>query len=173
IKKLECLESLNISRCKLLNCSFHQLFENCKFVKSLRRLYLSHVSLNEQDLQCLKRFINLKELSLNLNEFNLPTFQDYLIAIPLKLYTSSFVSENEDFEKFREYLRSKNINIISRYDYSENIKNEKIKAVNNLENSAGEILMCDVDVAMLSERLPPPPTFHDTNHQPPSSSCQT
>ncbi|KAK1347199.1 hypothetical protein LUQ84_003386 [Hamiltosporidium tvaerminnensis] len=56
---------------------------------------------------------------------------------------------------------------------SENIKNEKIRAVNNLENSAGEILMCDVDVAMLSERLPPPPTFHDTTHQPPSSSCQT
>ncbi|TBU01259.1 hypothetical protein CWI36_1393p0010, partial [Hamiltosporidium magnivora] len=56
---------------------------------------------------------------------------------------------------------------------SENIKNEKIKAVNNLENSAGEILMCDVDVAMLSERLPPPPTFHDTIHQPPSSSFQT
>ncbi|TBU10083.1 hypothetical protein CWI38_2036p0010, partial [Hamiltosporidium tvaerminnensis] len=25
---------------------------------------------------------------------------------------------------------------------------------------------------MLSERLPPPPTFHDTTHQPPSSSCQ-
>ncbi|TBT99079.1 hypothetical protein CWI39_2154p0010 [Hamiltosporidium magnivora] len=41
------------------------------------------------------------------------------------------------------------------------------------KNSAGEILMCDVDVAMLSERLPPPPTFHDTTHQPPSSSCQT
>ncbi|TBU11342.1 reverse transcriptase, partial [Hamiltosporidium tvaerminnensis] len=56
---------------------------------------------------------------------------------------------------------------------SENIKNEKIKAVNNLENSAGVILMCDVDVAMLSERLPPPPTLHDTTHQPPSSSCQT
>ncbi|TBU05835.1 hypothetical protein CWI36_0569p0010, partial [Hamiltosporidium magnivora] len=33
--------------------------------------------------------------------------------------------------------------------------------------------MCDVDVAMLSERLPPPPTFHDTTHQPPSCSCQT
>ncbi|KAK1348895.1 hypothetical protein LUQ84_002037 [Hamiltosporidium tvaerminnensis] len=33
--------------------------------------------------------------------------------------------------------------------------------------------MCDVDVAMLSERLPHPPTFHDTTHQPPSSSCQT
>ncbi|TBU00501.1 hypothetical protein CWI36_1616p0010, partial [Hamiltosporidium magnivora] len=56
---------------------------------------------------------------------------------------------------------------------SENIKNEKIKAVNNLENSAGEILMCDVDVAMLSEGLPPQPTFHNTTHQPPSSSCQT
>ncbi|TBU19490.1 hypothetical protein CWI38_0210p0080, partial [Hamiltosporidium tvaerminnensis] len=56
---------------------------------------------------------------------------------------------------------------------SENIRNEKIKAVNNLENSAGEILMCDVDVAMLSERLPPPPIFHNTTHQPPSSSCQT
>ncbi|TBU11420.1 hypothetical protein CWI38_1216p0010, partial [Hamiltosporidium tvaerminnensis] len=27
----------------------------------------------------------------------------------------------------------------------ENIRNEKIKAVNNLENSVGEILMCDVD----------------------------
>ncbi|TBU11311.1 hypothetical protein CWI38_1273p0030, partial [Hamiltosporidium tvaerminnensis] len=53
------------------------------------------------------------------------------------------------------------------------IKNEQIKAVNNLENSAGEISMCDIDVAMLSERLPPPPTFHDTTHQPPSSSCQT
>ncbi|KAK1351087.1 hypothetical protein LUQ84_000360 [Hamiltosporidium tvaerminnensis] len=26
---------------------------------------------------------------------------------------------------------------------------------------------------MLSERLPPPPTFHDTTHQPQSSSCQT
>ncbi|TBU00980.1 hypothetical protein CWI36_1474p0010, partial [Hamiltosporidium magnivora] len=49
---------------------------------------------------------------------------------------------------------------------NENIKNEKIKAVNNLENSAGEILMCDADVAMLSERLPPLPTFHDTTHQP-------
>ncbi|TBU12882.1 hypothetical protein CWI38_0595p0020 [Hamiltosporidium tvaerminnensis] len=48
---------------------------------------------------------------------------------------------------------------------SENIKNKKIKAVNNLENRAGEILMCDVDVAMLSERLPPPQTFHNTNHQ--------
>ncbi|TBU03843.1 hypothetical protein CWI36_0852p0010, partial [Hamiltosporidium magnivora] len=56
---------------------------------------------------------------------------------------------------------------------SENIKIEKIKAVNNLENSAGEILMCDVDVAMLSERIPPPPTFHNTTHQPPRSSCQT
>ncbi|TBU08400.1 hypothetical protein CWI36_0144p0010 [Hamiltosporidium magnivora] len=56
---------------------------------------------------------------------------------------------------------------------SENIKNEKIKAVNNLENSAGEILMCYIDVAMLSERIPPPPTFHNTTHQPPSSSCQT
>ncbi|TBU02654.1 hypothetical protein CWI39_1112p0010, partial [Hamiltosporidium magnivora] len=56
---------------------------------------------------------------------------------------------------------------------SENLRNEKIKAVNNLENSAGEILMCDVDVAMLSERLPPPPTFHNTTHQAPSSSCQT
>ncbi|TBU10677.1 hypothetical protein CWI38_1615p0010, partial [Hamiltosporidium tvaerminnensis] len=56
---------------------------------------------------------------------------------------------------------------------SENIKNEKIKAVNNLKNSAGEILMCDVDVAMLSEGLPPQPTFHNTTHQPPSSSCQT
>ncbi|KAK1351198.1 hypothetical protein LUQ84_000467 [Hamiltosporidium tvaerminnensis] len=33
--------------------------------------------------------------------------------------------------------------------------------------------MCDVDVAMLSERLPPTPTFHNTTHQPPSSSCQT
>ncbi|TBT98456.1 hypothetical protein CWI36_2382p0010, partial [Hamiltosporidium magnivora] len=43
----------------------------------------------------------------------------------------------------------------------------------NKLNSAGEILMCDVDVAMLYERLPPPPTFHDTTHQPPSSSCQT
>ncbi|TBU13295.1 hypothetical protein CWI38_0475p0010 [Hamiltosporidium tvaerminnensis] len=117
IKKLECLESLNISRCKLLNCSFHQLFENCKFVKSLRRLYLSHVSLNEQDLQCLKTFINLKELSLNLDQFDLPTVHYYLIAIPLKLYISSFVAKKEEgFEKFREYLRSKNINIISRYD---------------------------------------------------------
>ncbi|TBT99321.1 hypothetical protein CWI36_2019p0010, partial [Hamiltosporidium magnivora] len=48
---------------------------------------------------------------------------------------------------------------------SENIKNKKIKAVNNLENREGEILMCDVDVAMLSERLPAPPTFHNTNHQ--------
>ncbi|TBU08198.1 hypothetical protein CWI38_2293p0020 [Hamiltosporidium tvaerminnensis] len=48
---------------------------------------------------------------------------------------------------------------------SENIRNKKIKAVNNLENSVGEILMCDVDVAMLSERLPPPPTFHNTTHQ--------
>ncbi|TBT98430.1 hypothetical protein CWI36_2393p0010 [Hamiltosporidium magnivora] len=48
---------------------------------------------------------------------------------------------------------------------SENIKNKKIKAVNNLENREGEILMCDVDVAMLSERLPPPPTFHNTHHQ--------
>ncbi|TBU11464.1 reverse transcriptase [Hamiltosporidium tvaerminnensis] len=56
---------------------------------------------------------------------------------------------------------------------SENIKSEKIKAVNNLENSAGEILMRDVDVAMLSERLLPPPTFHNTTHQPPSSSCKT
>ncbi|TBU10425.1 hypothetical protein CWI38_1770p0010 [Hamiltosporidium tvaerminnensis] len=117
IKKLECLESLNISECELLDCSFHQLFENCKFVKSLRRLYLSHVSLNEQDLQCLKRFINLKELSLNLNEFNLLTVQDYLIAIPLKLYISSFVAKKKDFEIFREYLRSKNINIhIFRHD---------------------------------------------------------
>ncbi|TBU01679.1 reverse transcriptase, partial [Hamiltosporidium magnivora] len=43
----------------------------------------------------------------------------------------------------------------------------------NKLNSAGEILMCDVDVAMLYERLPPPPTFHDTTHQPSSSSCQT
>ncbi|TBT98386.1 hypothetical protein CWI39_2452p0010 [Hamiltosporidium magnivora] len=33
------------------------------------------------------------------------------------------------------------------------------------ENSAGEILMCDVDVAMLFERLSSPPSFHDTNHQ--------
>ncbi|TBT97037.1 hypothetical protein CWI37_2549p0010 [Hamiltosporidium tvaerminnensis] len=56
---------------------------------------------------------------------------------------------------------------------SENKKNEKIKPVNNLSNSAGEILMCDVDVAMLSERLPPPPTFHDITHQQPRSSCQT
>ncbi|TBU13191.1 hypothetical protein CWI38_0507p0050, partial [Hamiltosporidium tvaerminnensis] len=56
---------------------------------------------------------------------------------------------------------------------SENIRNEKIKAVNNLENSAGEILMCDVDVGMLSERLPPLPTFHNTTHESPSSSCQT
>ncbi|TBU04995.1 hypothetical protein CWI36_0688p0010, partial [Hamiltosporidium magnivora] len=56
---------------------------------------------------------------------------------------------------------------------SENIKNEKIKDVNNLENSAGEILMCDANVAILSERLPPPPTFHDTTHHSPSSSCQT
>ncbi|TBU20463.1 reverse transcriptase [Hamiltosporidium tvaerminnensis] len=55
---------------------------------------------------------------------------------------------------------------------SENIKNEKIKAVKNLK-SPGEIFMCDVDVAMLSERLPPLPTFQDTTHQPPSSSCQT
>ncbi|TBU01434.1 hypothetical protein CWI39_1388p0010, partial [Hamiltosporidium magnivora] len=61
----------------------------------------------------------------------------------------------------------------SKLNDSENIKIQKIKAVNNLENSAGEILMCDVDVAMLSERLPPPPTFHDTTHQLPSSSCQT
>ncbi|TBT96786.1 hypothetical protein CWI36_3373p0010, partial [Hamiltosporidium magnivora] len=45
---------------------------------------------------------------------------------------------------------------------SENIRNEKIKT----------ILMCDVDVAMLSERLPHPPTFHNTTHQPPSRSCQ-
>ncbi|TBU11056.1 hypothetical protein CWI38_1410p0020 [Hamiltosporidium tvaerminnensis] len=29
---------------------------------------------------------------------------------------------------------------------SENIRNKKIKAVNNLENSVGELLMCDVDV---------------------------
>ncbi|TBU00833.1 hypothetical protein CWI39_1563p0020 [Hamiltosporidium magnivora] len=56
---------------------------------------------------------------------------------------------------------------------NENIRNKKIKAVNNLENSAGEILMCNVDGAMLSERLTPLPTFHNTTHQPPSSSCQT
>ncbi|TBU08224.1 hypothetical protein CWI39_0210p0010 [Hamiltosporidium magnivora] len=47
---------------------------------------------------------------------------------------------------------------------SQNIRNEKIKAVNNSENIAGEILMCDVDEAMLSERIPPPPTFHNTTH---------
>ncbi|TBU10069.1 reverse transcriptase, partial [Hamiltosporidium tvaerminnensis] len=46
---------------------------------------------------------------------------------------------------------------------SENIRNEKIKA----------ILMCDVDVAMLSERLPHPPTFHNTTHQPPSPNGMT
>ncbi|KAK1348517.1 hypothetical protein LUQ84_002121 [Hamiltosporidium tvaerminnensis] len=56
---------------------------------------------------------------------------------------------------------------------SENIRNEKIKAVCNLENSAGEILMCYVDVAMLSKRLLLQPTFHKTIYQPPSSSCQT
>ncbi|TBU03000.1 hypothetical protein CWI39_1049p0020 [Hamiltosporidium magnivora] len=56
---------------------------------------------------------------------------------------------------------------------SENIKNKKIKAVNNFENSAGEISMCYIDVAMLSEEIPPPPTVHNTTHQPPSSSCQT
>ncbi|KAK1350889.1 hypothetical protein LUQ84_000166 [Hamiltosporidium tvaerminnensis] len=33
--------------------------------------------------------------------------------------------------------------------------------------------MCDADVAMLSERLPFPPTFHDTTHQAPSNSYQT
>ncbi|TBU20063.1 reverse transcriptase, partial [Hamiltosporidium tvaerminnensis] len=52
------------------------------------------------------------------------------------------------------------------YINAENIKNEKIKAVHNLENSAGNILISDV-------RLPPPPTFHNTTYQPPSSSCQT
>ncbi|TBT98833.1 hypothetical protein CWI36_2208p0010, partial [Hamiltosporidium magnivora] len=33
--------------------------------------------------------------------------------------------------------------------------------------------MCYVDVAMLSERQLPLPTLHNTNHQPPSCSCQT
>ncbi|TBU06063.1 hypothetical protein CWI36_0522p0010 [Hamiltosporidium magnivora] len=55
---------------------------------------------------------------------------------------------------------------------SENIRNEKIKAVNNLKNTAGENFMYVVDVAMLSERPQPPPTFHDTTHQQPSRNCQ-
>ncbi|TBT99519.1 hypothetical protein CWI39_1994p0030, partial [Hamiltosporidium magnivora] len=46
------------------------------------------------------------------------------------------------------------------------MRNEKIKAVNNLVNSAGEILMCDVDTTTSTD-------FHNTTHQPPSSSCQT
>ncbi|TBT99035.1 hypothetical protein CWI36_2126p0010, partial [Hamiltosporidium magnivora] len=54
---------------------------------------------------------------------------------------------------------------------SENIRNKKIKAVNNLENSVGELLMCDVDVdvdvdvEMVSDRLSSSPTFHNTTHQ--------
>ena len=56
---------------------------------------------------------------------------------------------------------------------SENLKNEKIKAVNNSETSAREIKMCELDAVMLSERLQPQPTFHNTTHQPPSNSCQT
>ncbi|TBU07533.1 hypothetical protein CWI36_0261p0010, partial [Hamiltosporidium magnivora] len=40
------------------------------------------------------------------------------------------------------------------------------------KNSAGEILMCDVDLGMLSERLPPPQTFHNTNHQAPTTNHQ-
>ncbi|TBU10148.1 hypothetical protein CWI38_1983p0010, partial [Hamiltosporidium tvaerminnensis] len=43
---------------------------------------------------------------------------------------------------------------------SENMKTEKIKAVNNLEKGASEIFMCDVDTSTSTD-------------QPPSSSCQT
>ncbi|TBT98197.1 hypothetical protein CWI36_2491p0010, partial [Hamiltosporidium magnivora] len=33
--------------------------------------------------------------------------------------------------------------------------------------------MCNLDLAMLYERLLPPSTFHETTNQAPSSSCQT
>ncbi|TBU04845.1 hypothetical protein CWI36_0706p0010 [Hamiltosporidium magnivora] len=48
---------------------------------------------------------------------------------------------------------------------SENIKNEKIKAVNKSENSAREIKSCDVDDTTISERLLSQRTIHKTNYQ--------
>ncbi|TBT99082.1 hypothetical protein CWI39_2152p0020, partial [Hamiltosporidium magnivora] len=48
---------------------------------------------------------------------------------------------------------------------SENIKSEKIKALNTLKNSAGEIKTCDIEVEMIFERLIPQQTFHNTNNQ--------
>ncbi|TBU07799.1 hypothetical protein CWI36_0225p0050, partial [Hamiltosporidium magnivora] len=48
---------------------------------------------------------------------------------------------------------------------SENIKSEKIKALNTLKNSAGEIKTCDIDAEMIFERLIPQPTFHNTNNK--------
>ncbi|TBU13758.1 hypothetical protein CWI38_0344p0030 [Hamiltosporidium tvaerminnensis] len=48
---------------------------------------------------------------------------------------------------------------------SENIKNEKIKAVNKSENSAREIKSCDVDDTTISERLLSQPNIHKTNYQ--------
>ncbi|TBT98683.1 hypothetical protein CWI37_1645p0010, partial [Hamiltosporidium tvaerminnensis] len=153
--------------------STYNIEKFCKPIFLLRSANVSIYKLKKHALTCqngilqdvyLPFYLCIYSFSKNIQDFS--NIDTLILASELERYRSRYYKSIEMGEGYSSINFGQNTN-------SENIRNEKIKAVCNLENSAGEILMCDVDVVMLSERLSLQPTFHKTTYQPPSSSCQT
>ncbi|TBU03707.1 hypothetical protein CWI37_0247p0040 [Hamiltosporidium tvaerminnensis] len=110
IGNLEVLENLNFAECKFINTNFHVLGNDCKFLNSLRNLNLSFVETTLEDLNYLKKFKNLEELSLtSFPCLNFETIKKYIFPLPISYLSTRINSKRDDF------------NIICRYFYEKNI----------------------------------------------------
>ncbi|TBU01719.1 hypothetical protein CWI37_0643p0020 [Hamiltosporidium tvaerminnensis] len=110
IGKLEIIEELNLSNCVFHNSGFFKLGENCKFLNSLKNLDLMFVDISIEDLNFIRKFKNLKNLSLTLSGLNLLCVKKYIVSLHLNHFITNNIPYDENFKSLLENLNEININ---------------------------------------------------------------
>ncbi|TBU00327.1 hypothetical protein CWI36_1674p0010, partial [Hamiltosporidium magnivora] len=103
IGKLEIIEELNLSNCVFHNSGFFKLGENCKFLNSLKNLDLMFVDISIEDLNFIRKFKNLKNLSLTLSALNIEIFPADLYYSNIFLFTLSTKKSLEEAQLAKLY----------------------------------------------------------------------
>ncbi|TBU11510.1 hypothetical protein CWI38_1167p0010 [Hamiltosporidium tvaerminnensis] len=108
--KLEIIEELNLSNRVFHNSVFFKLGENCKFFNSLKKLDLMFVDISIEDLNSIRKFKNLKNLSLTLSGLDLLYVKSYIVSLHLNQFITNIITYDENFKSLLENLNEMNIN---------------------------------------------------------------
>ncbi|TBU05993.1 hypothetical protein CWI36_0537p0010 [Hamiltosporidium magnivora] len=112
IGKLEIIEELNLSNCVFYNSGFFKLGENCKFFNSLKNLDFMFVDISIEDLNYIRKFKSLKNLSLTLSGLDLLCVKKYILSLHLNQFITNIIPYDENFRSLLENLNEMNINNI-------------------------------------------------------------